>query len=188
MSIETITSPRTSVARELDEEKDNAELASKEGFTGTLADFLDWLDRALVYGFIHVHEESLNQFGRPVIKIETVTGGYSSDEHLLGNVEHSVQFGSYWASKHKGGLVTYEFPVDLLSSNDEVTWLAPDSTDGLFETVYRVRRVRFYDERGDYTELNYDSAAELLFQEPDRDINEPAGLLIVRPGRSVLSF
>ncbi|MCI4659764.1 hypothetical protein [Cryobacterium zhongshanensis] len=159
--------------------KDRAELASETGFTGTLAAFLQWLDDACIYGGVVIHEPSLNSFGHPIIKVETVTCGYSSDEHLLGRVAQSVLVRSRWVSSHRGGLVVYEFPTDWVASVDEQAWLEPESD--VFDTVYRVRRVRLYDTTGYYVEMGYDGVAELLFSEPDRDINEPAGLLIIRP-------
>lgn len=176
MSIATIT---RIAAPAIDTDRDRSEIASEEGFTGTLSAFLEWLKDSLTYGFVLIHEEGLNRFGNPVIRVETVTGGYSSDEHLLGRVSRSVFVQANWHSSHRGGLVIYEFPTDWVTSENELTWLEPEND--VFETIHRARRVRVYTENGDYVELNYDGAAELVFQEPDRDVNEPDGLLIVRP-------
>jgi hypothetical protein len=160
-------------------EKDRAEIASEDGFTGTLPAFLDWLRDALVYGGIRVHDEAPNNYGHPVVKVETVTAGYSSDEHLLHRVSTSIFPQSSWVSSHRGGLVVYEFPLDWFTSADELVWLKPESD--VFETVHRARRIRVHHANGGYFELSYDTGVELAFQESDRDINEPDGLLIVRP-------
>jgi hypothetical protein len=167
-----------SASREIEIEKDGAEIASEEGFTGTLSAFLEWLDEALVYGGVRVHDAEPDSYGKTKMKVETITAGYSSDEHLLGRVSSSLLVRLNWQSSHRGGLEVFEFP-EWLRDETERVWLEPE-TD-VFETVYRVRRVRLYDERGDFVEFSYEEAASLAFQEPDRDINEPDGLLIIRP-------
>lgn len=160
-------------------EKDRSTIANEEGFTGTFAAFVQWLTDALVYGTTRVHEPAPNDFGRMSTVMETVTGGYSSDEELLGRLRRSWLLSSHWVRSERGGLTVYEFPEWVTASGQEFVWLTPE--DGVFERAYRARRVRLYDEHGHYTEVSYTAGAEFLFQERDRDINEPDGLVIVRP-------
>jgi hypothetical protein len=160
-------------------EKDSSEIASEEGFTGTFTAFMEWLSDALAYGGIRVLGEVLNGHDRPVIKVETFTGGFSSDEHLLSRVKCSAYMASSWISSHSGGLTVYEFPLWLANGTDELVWLAPE--DGVFERIYRARHIRIYDKTGGFIELGYENGAELSFEEPDRDINEADGVLTIRP-------
>lgn len=158
--------------------KDSAELANEAGFTGTFDDFVAWLDRSLVYGGVLVADR-LDGRGKPVKELTTITGGYSSDEKLLGRLERNVMMAHSWVSSHRGGKVVYELREPLFSPEVEHTWLSP-LTD-VFDTVYRVRTVQVFDERGDFVEFAYNEAAELAFSEPNRDICEPAGVLTIRP-------
>lgn len=162
-------------------EKDRAEIASEEGFTGTFHAFLDWLKGALIYGGIRVHDPKPDEWGRLATRVETVTGGFSSDEMLLGRLRRSMWLSTNWVLSERGGLDVYEFPYWLTDSDEERVWLEPDR--GLLQTVYRARRLRVYDRHGDYVEFAYDGPAELVFQEPDRDINAPDGLLMIRPAK-----
>src|SRR5690554_6058875 len=108
-----------------EEHRDTADIASEEGFTGTFAGFIDWLRDALSYGDVRVHEEAPDGFGNPVIKVETVTGGYSADEHLLGRVSRNVYMMTSWESSHRGGLTVYEVPLWLANGTEELVWLEP---------------------------------------------------------------
>jgi len=168
-----------------DHEKDRAQIAVEEGFTGTYAGFIAWLEASLVYGGVVVQPPETNEHGRVTTKVETITGGYSSDERLLGRVSRCVYMQGMWRSSHAGGRVVYEIAEWMVNSTEELVWLEPDN--GVFERVYRVRTVRIYQEDtsygqvGDFIELAYNGAAELSFHEPDRDINEPAGVLTIRP-------
>jgi len=164
-------------------EKDRSEIASEEGFTGTFASFIEWLDGALVYGAVRVHDPAPNDLGRMTTTVETVTGGFSSDELLLGRLKRHWFMSSHWVRSERGGLTVYEFPEWVTSNEKEHVWLDPE--DGVFERAYRARRVRVYDENGDYTEISYEAGAEFVFQEPHRDINEPDGLVIVRPAKPI---
>lgn len=160
-------------------EKDRSEIASDEGFTGTFTAFIEWLKDALVYGGVRVHEPSQNDFGRTVTLVETFTGGYSSDELLLGRLKRHWFMAHHWVRSERGGLTVYEFPEWVTNSTDDLVWLDPDS--GVIERVYRARTVRVFDAHGSFVEVSYDTDAELAFEEPDRDINTPDGVVIVRP-------
>ena len=166
-----------STASEL--QTDRALVASEEGFKGTFVGFIEWLRAALSYGDVSVHEEAPNGFGRSVVRVETATGGYSSDEHLLGRLGRALYLQSNWVSSHRGGGTVYEFPMWLVDGTEDLVWLEPE--DGVFERLHRVRRVRIYDARGGWTDLVYAHGAELQYEEPDRDINESDALLIIRP-------
>lgn len=163
-------------------EKDRAELANEAGFTGTFREMLDWLKDSLVYGGIRVHDPVPSDWGKPVMKVETVTGGFSSDEHLLGRLERSMWLRMHWAESHRGGLTVYEFPEWVFASDEERDWLEPEADD-TFETLARARYVDVVDDNGTTHKFAFPAGVELQFLEPDRDITEPAGRLIVRPWR-----
>lgn len=163
---------------EYEHQKDRAEIANEQGFTGSFVDFIAWLEAALVYGGIRVHDEAPNDFGRPVVVVETVTGGYSSDEAFLGRLDRSIWLSTNWVRSERGGLRVYEFP-EWIRDGKELEWLAPDN--GLFKQIYRARTLRVITADGAETDFLFEDGAELLFTEPDRDILEPAGVLTVRP-------
>lgn len=162
-------------------ELNRADLAAKEGFTGTFGDFVSWLSDALTYGGTSVTEHISDRFGREVVRLTTWTAGFSSDETLLGRVHRSTRLAAHWESSSRGGVHTYEIPVTVADSTTPQCWVAPDN--GVFETVGRARRVRLYDIHGDYVEMSYPEGAQLVFQEEQRDIVAPDGLLVVRPLR-----
>jgi hypothetical protein len=159
-------------------EKDCAQVAAETGFTGTFSAFLDWLNDSLVYGGIVVYDAT-NVSGRDVIRVEAVTAGYSSDEQLLGRIRQSVLPSYNWVSSHRGGRDVYEFPKGWKDSDEESEFVAPE--DGVFQRVHRARRIQLVTENGDRIDVNFDAGAELVFEEPDRDINEPDGVLTIRP-------
>jgi hypothetical protein len=165
----------------IDDSKDRAEIAAETGFTGTFAGFLAWLEESLVYGGIRHEMTEPDRWDRRHVKVGTVTGGYSSDERLLHHVERSLMVRSFWVESHRGGGTTYEFPEAFLTSDEEHTWVKPATN--VFETSWRVRTVRVYAEDGSFVELSYGNshAAELSFEEPDRDVMNPAGVLSIRP-------
>lgn len=158
--------------------KDRAQIAAETGFTGTFSAFLSWLNDSLAYGGILVYDAT-NDAGREVTRVETITGGYSSDEQLLGRIRESLLVSYNWVSSHRGGLDIYEFPKSWMESDEENEFLAPE--DGVFHRVHRARRIRLVTENGDHIDVNFDAGAELVFEEPDRDVNEPDGLLTIRP-------
>ncbi|WP_311245410.1 MULTISPECIES: hypothetical protein [unclassified Microbacterium] len=164
-------------------EKDSAELASEQGFTGTFAGFISWLEDALVYGAIQVEEPSQDDLGRTVTRVRTATGGFSSDERLLGRIRRNYRLTMFWVSSHRGGGTVWEFPERVTTSDERRVWLEPD--DGVFERLMRARRVRVYSTDGSYLEHAYEHGVEFAFEEPDRDIMEPDGIVMVRPAPSL---
>lgn len=125
-----------------------------------------------------MHDAEADRWGRLKTKVELVTGGYSSDEHLLHRVSTNVYVGAAWRSTHAGGLYVYEFDQSWMTSRDELVWLAPDT--GLFNSSYRARVLRIEQVDGGVAEFAFPGGVEMLFTEPDRDILEPAGVLTVR--------
>lgn len=163
-------------------EKDSAERASEQGFTGTFAGFIAWLEAVLVYGGVQVDDPAPNEFGRTVTRMRTSTGGFSSDERLLGRIRRNYRLVTFWVSSSRGGGTEWEFPEYVTNGTEERVWLEPDT--GRFERLMRARRVRLYAEDGTYVEQAYTHGAELFFEEPERDLMEPSGVVIVRPSRS----
>lgn len=155
----------------------------RDGFTGTVPGFVDWLNEHLVYGAAVVGEPKPDSLLRTkqVREVRLVTGGYSSDEALLGRVfQGSVFMLRFWQSLHRGGLYVYEVPVDVVESDELIAWLEP-KTDDAFETIARARVLRVRDQHGEEFLFDLPTGAKLGFSEPDRDINEPAGVLTVEP-------
>ncbi|MFF2053726.1 hypothetical protein ACFVU2_19135 [Leifsonia sp. NPDC058194] len=168
-----------------DYEKSRTDIAAEEGFTGTFQGFIEWLGESLIYGGLRVHDPAPDQWGRLSTTIETFTGGFSSDEHLLGRLRFSLWLTTNWVRSERGGLDVYEFPDWLVNDPEEREWLEPDR--GLVNDFYRVRTVRVYDRHDrDYVELAYDKPIEVVLLEPNFDVMEPNATLIIRPHRNPL--
>lgn len=159
--------------------KNRAELASEQGFTGTFDGFIAWLTDAIGDHSVQVTEQEPDRWGRVKVRLHTVTHGISSHELLLGRLKNHWRMAHHWVSSSRGGATVYEFSIAETKSRIDHVWLEPDT--GLFERLMRARRIRLYAEDGTYTEAVYEHGAEFLFQEPDRDVMEPNGLVIVRP-------
>lgn len=150
------------------------------GFTGTVPAFLDWLEERFAYGGVSIGDPEPAELNekRLVRRVGLVTAGYSDDEALCGRVERGSLFGfMFWASSHRGGLTVYEVPVERFDSPQELTWLDPP-TD-VFERVHRARELVVRTPQGDEFSVAMPDGAQLRFCEPDRDIAEPNGVLIV---------
>lgn len=106
-------------------ERDRSDIANEMGFTGTLDQLVEWLEANLVYGHV-LRTDVTDDRGRERVRIETVTGGYSSDEHLLARLERSIYVSAAWCSSHRGGLTIYEFPPDW--AQEPVPWLEPEES------------------------------------------------------------
>lgn len=116
-------------------EQDRREALADKGFTGTLRGFLDWIAELLMYGGLVESEPQEHPVfrGREVVEIAMITGGFSTDEHLLSRVfRDSVLLRSWWESTHAGGRYVYLIPTSSLASDEEREWLKPDN--GVFES------------------------------------------------------
>jgi len=164
--------------------KDRAELAVEAGFNGTLAEFLDWLEESLVYGGI-IRKPIVDNYGREKIQVDLITGGYSSDERLLGRVFKSPYMSTAWRSSHAGGLYVYEFHKEWFNWAP-TQWLAPNA-DHPFEIISAVRKVRIIDSNDQLIEFDggFETGVELVFEEGTedgrRDFSNLSGILTVRP-------
>lgn len=147
------------------------------GFTGTIPAFLGWIEQHLVYGGVTIGEPEPARYGnRQMRRVKLVTGGWSDDEGLLHRVDRSLFSLAFWASTHRGGLYVHEIPVEQFDSAEETTWLEPPSD--VFERVHRARTVVIVTPGGEHT-FAVPAGARLRYNEPDRDINEPAGVITV---------
>lgn len=160
----------------------------REGFAGTVPGFLDWLQEQLRYGGVGISDLVLAEASfdkRTVRRVELVTGGYSDDEHLLGRVYRGSMFAlKFWRSLHLGGRYVYEVPFEHFDSPQEITWLQPESD--VFEQLHRAREVIVRTPQGDEFSVSLPHGAQLSFSEHGfdgrgRDIDEPAGVLLVEP-------
>lgn len=150
------------------------------GFTGTLYGFLFWLDEALMSSAITVGEpepraraDSLAT-DRLVRRIEMISGGHPDDDELL----HRIQRGplaAYWVSSYAGGLYVYEVPAERFGDGIERPWLLP--LTGALATVARARTLVVHRAAGDSLEIDLPYGAEISFDEPNRDVDAPAGVL-----------
>ena len=164
-----------------------ADTPDKDGFTGTIPDFLDWVEGRLVYGSVRISEPFVSDrpWPKTVRRVEMVTAGYSDDEDLLGRIHlgkgDALSFFGlmFWESTHKGGLYVYEVPVAKYDSEKETTWLRP-ATDQ-FESAARARTLVVKTSEDDEFSVEFPEGMALSFAEPDREINDPAGVLTVHP-------
>lgn len=155
------------------------------GFTGTIPEFLRWIQGWLAYGSVHISEPvaSSRSWKGPVRRVEMVTAGYSDDEDLLGLVHlgrgNALSLFSlrFWESR--GGRYVYEIPAEDFDSESETVWLQPASA--VFETVARARKVVIGMPQHDELVIEAPNGVELAFAEPERDINDPSGVLTIQP-------
>lgn len=164
-------------------ELDRAEVASRDGFSGSLPEFLDWLKERLCYGGLHVSEPRPDDWGRMRVTVETVTGGYSSDEHLLARVDRLLPFMMAWRSTHAGGLRVYEFAQrDLRPTSEWSVELAPEGEEP--EAYYaRVRRLHIVNANGRGEEVleGYAEGVEIFVNEDPFDTMNPSAVLTIAP-------
>jgi hypothetical protein len=110
------------------------EAETQVGFTGILRAYLEWIESMLMDGSLRVSpaEEHEWRSGR-YHRLELVTGGFSTDETLLGRVRQG-RIAMHWESEHAGGLYVYLIPEWALASIESSAWMRPD--DGIFTEVY----------------------------------------------------
>lgn len=156
------------------------------GFIGTIPEFIEWLNDHLRYGGVTVEELRVNdRFGatdQTVHTIRMITAGYSDDEYLLGRVAPRNSTASFfglrfWESTHRGGLDVYEVPAAEFDSPLRRQWLPPASD--VFEQVGRARELNVRLDPDTEICLPLPYGARISFSEPNRDINDPAGVLLI---------
>ncbi|BAS11809.1 hypothetical protein AHiyo8_01120 [Arthrobacter sp. Hiyo8] len=123
-------------------EQGRREKEAQPGFTGTLQGYLDWLDEMLMYGGLTLSEPRLHPWRKNqlVHELKLVTGGFSTDEKLIGRVERDLLGLMYWESSHRGGLFVFQIPQDALDSGQVREWMKPETN--VFETIYLVDEIR----------------------------------------------
>lgn len=163
--------------------RSDAHAATPDGFEGTVTEFLEWLKDQLCYGGVRISDpqpgEMSTDADRLVRRVELVTAGFSSDEHLIGRVDTNLFSWMYWRSTHVGGLFVYEVPVDHFDKTSPQMWL-PVETD-VFQQIHRAREVIVRTPGGDEYSVFMPHGAALSFAEPDRDICAPSGVLTITP-------
>lgn len=128
---EIIAHPEPEIPFE-DTEQGQRELAAGPGFTGTLRDYLAWIEEVLMYGSLQLGEA--REVEHPVStdalqrELRLVTGGFSTDESLLHRVRQGF-LAMYWESEHRGGLYLYEIPASALESTEVYPWMRPVAAD-----------------------------------------------------------
>lgn len=148
-------------------DKDPSEIASEEGFTGTLPDFVSWLGQHLAYGGIKYREvPSEFRADKTEIEVRTWTGGFSSDEHLLGRVHMSIFMAMRWYSSHRGGEIVYRFSEAKWHSPKHTEWLAPEADESTVNYP-RVGEVTIRDAAGVlHTFDGFEHGIALTFSDP----------------------
>lgn len=123
-------------------EQGRRELQAEPGFSGTLQEYLDWLDEMLMYGGLTLSEPRPHPWRKSqlVRELKLVTGGFSTDEKLIGRAERGLLGLMYWESSHRGGLFVYLIPQEALDSELVREWMKPET--GVFETIYLVDEIR----------------------------------------------
>lgn len=154
------------------------------GFTGTLAACLGWIDAMMMNGdaILSAHPEP--DEARPgtfVRRLELITGGYSTAEHLCERVRSSLLGWRYWESSHRGGLFVYLLPETDLASSAVCQWVSPLSPDEPFERLPALTRLRVEPPGGAGDPVVAFPDGVELAAEVDRDHPGEPGTLVVRP-------
>ncbi|MDP9904595.1 hypothetical protein [Arthrobacter bambusae] len=165
-----------------DTEQGKCELEAKPGFTGTLQGYLEWLDGMLMYGGLTLSEPQPHEWRKGLFReLRLVTGGFSTDEKLIGRAERGLLGLMYWESSHRGGLFVFLIPQDALDSEVVHEWMKPET--GVFESFYLIDEIRIAHQRWS---VNPEREKVELSCEQRRDENgNIRGALIVMPARLV---
>lgn len=150
-----------------------------EGFTGSFADLVEWMGRALMNGSVELASTPVPDpltGRRHVRRLNLVSGGYSTAELAMERLRSGL-LGFYWESSHRGGLDVYLVPEDLVASDEERGWVLAASD--LVLSASRARRVVLADPGAMFAETVHEApaGAEVLYRE-DPDTGE--GVLTVR--------
>jgi hypothetical protein len=115
------------------------EAESQPGFTGTLRAYIEWIECMLMYGSLRLGPAEEHEWrGGRYHRLELVTGGFSTDEALLGCVRQG-RLAMHWECEHAGGLYVYLIPEWALAETKASVWMPPD--DGVLEEVYSVDEI-----------------------------------------------
>lgn len=148
------------------------EAETQPGFTGTLRAYLEWIESMVMYGSLRLSAAEQHDWrsGR-YHRLELVTGGFSTDEALLGRVKQGL-LAVHWESEHAGRLYVYLIPEWALVDTKASVWMRPD--DGVFEEVYSVDEVVLQARGGTHISLAVDPRLQktVLSSEQRRDEND----------------
>ena len=159
----------------------------KDGFFGTIPQFLDWLKDELAYGGVRIDEpiqpDPTHPHGRTVIPVSLVTAGYSDDESLIGRVAQGSVFAqAFWESSHRGGLHVFHVREEDFHSEQPIQWL--DEATDVFSSLYRARHLTLENERGEVIDMSLPAmGVQLSYQEADDASRflDPHGVLRISP-------
>lgn len=149
------------------------------GFTGTVPQFLEWIQEHLSCGGVRVLDPIKDSIGRTVRPVHLGTGGYSDDEALIGRIDKGLFSWMFWESTHRGGLFVYHVPEKHFTSAESHEWLTPPSD--VFQEIHRARELVIRTPAGDEYSVLTPHGVQLSFSETDRDIDQPAGVLTIAP-------
>ena len=123
-------------------EQGQREKEAQPGFTGPLQGYLDWLDGMLMYGGLTLSEPRPHEWRKDQLfrELRLVTGGFSTDEKLIGRAERGLLGLKYWESSHGGGLFVFLIPESALDDGQIHEWMKPETN--VFETIYLVDEIR----------------------------------------------
>ncbi|MDP9903233.1 hypothetical protein [Arthrobacter bambusae] len=118
------------------------EKEAQPGFTGTLRGYLDWINEMLMYGSIRVSEPQPHEWRKGLFReVSLVTGGYSTDEKLIGRIRTGL-LSMFWESSHSGGLDIYLIREEQFANEAVQQWMRPD--DGIFEEIHLVDEIAVF--------------------------------------------
>lgn len=86
-------------------------IAQLRGFTGgTPEQFVEMVRLLWCLPELIEAAHSTDRDGRPIVRIRLVTGGWSGNEEVIGEID-ATWFGVlYWQSSHRGGLHVFDVP------------------------------------------------------------------------------
>lgn len=145
------------------------------GFTGTIPDFLDYLDERLEYGTVQIgpvgpHPQFPQTQARQIV---LTTGGWSEDEVLLERVQSSLFRTLFWASSHAGGKFVYYVNSEWYDAPEEHQWLGPADNDALIVRAPWARSVRILRSAADDVRVWLPHGADLLLGDDNELIVQP---------------
>lgn len=112
----------------------------EEGYTGTLAEFVETLTQTLEYGQAKISPGTSELLEREVLRIELTTRGWSTDEELISRVLRSPLLAPWWQSSHRGGLHVFEVIAHAAGAEKPQQWLPPATeADAVYPKTHTLR-------------------------------------------------
>lgn len=85
-------------------------------FHGTPNDFVDLISEMWRFPTEITVDSFLNEYSKPVMRVNLRTIGWSGNEDIIGEVEATFFHTLYWIASHRGGHHVYDVPVEMWKS------------------------------------------------------------------------